>query len=516
MKLHTTRILSMLLALIMLFTLTFTMIACSEEQPDDKPPADNTPGNDTPGDDKPGDDDPKDPVTPPDGPDGPDGPDQPEDPYASYNIPDSLPERSFRSEGTDEFVIACQDDMVHFFWVEDYDGGIVDNAVFRSVAAVEQRFDVEVSAYQASGNQAIKTGILTQDGSFDFAFMLDVTASGFSLENLFVNLYDLNSLDFSKPWWPAPSVEALTYQNKMYLGSSTMSYLGLGQTFLTYFNKTIFTDHELEYPYEAVMAGEWYLEDMIELAEGYGDYFGNNDIKDPDDTFGFLCPNGFYGWFESFGIEMVTKEDDVLVLNAHCEEAYELIENVHYMLLESELGYTDSEQIVNEMFSNNQAMFVYGKLRNAYDVFRYHDVDYGILPVPKLNEDQQDYHSAYTDRFFVVPASSVSGKDKQDIGFILEALSAEGYRIIYPAYYEEAMQNRYSTDAESKQILAMLHSRRVIDFAYVYTNGKCFTRSLVTLIIEKQSKDYASLLANGQTAAEEKLRELETLFSELN
>ncbi len=512
MKIRILRAMSLLLALLMLFSLSLTMMGCSEEQPDDNPPADDTPGDDKPGDDKPGDDkpgedDPQEPVTPPD---------NPEDPYASYNIPDSLPERSFRSEGIDEFIIACQDDMVHYFWVEDYDGGIVDNAVFKSVAAVEQRFDVDVSAYQAANSQSIKNGITVQDGSFDFAFMLDVTASGFSLENLFTNLYNLESLDFSQPWWPAPSVAALTYQNKMYLGSSTMSYLGLGQTFLTYFNKTIFEDHELAYPYQAVMEGNWYLEDMIELSENFGDYFGNNDLKDPEDTFGFLCPNGFYGWFESFGIEMVKKEGDELILNAHCEEAYELIENVHYLLLESDFGYTDTENTVNQMFSNNQAMFVYGKLRNAYDVFRFHEVDYGILPVPKLNEDQEDYCSAYTDRFFVVPSSSVNGKDVQDIGFILEALSAEGYRTIYPAYYEETMQNRYSTDAESKQILAMLHKYRVIDFAYVYTSGKCFTRSLVTLIVEKQSKDYASLLSTGLPDAEAKLEELRNLFSELD
>ncbi len=515
MKLHTTRILSFVIALVMMLSMAFTMIACSEEEPSDTPPVNDTPTQETPGEDKPGEDKPgeNDPETP-DNP--PESPDTPEDPYAAYNIPDSLPERSFRSEGIDEFVIACQDDMVHFFWVEDYDGSIVDNAVFKSVAAVEQRFDVSVSAYQASSNQTIKNGITTQDGSFDFAFLLDVTASGFSLENLFTNLYNLDSLDFSKPWWPAPSIEALTYQGKMFLGSSTMSYLGLGQTFLVYFNKTLFTDIELEYPYEAVMAGEWYMEDMIELSENFGYYFGNNDVKDPDDTFGFLCPDGFYGWFESFGIEMVKKDGDDLILNAHCEEAYELIENVYYLLHDSDYGYTNSEATVNEMFSNDQSLFIYGKLRNAYDVFRYHEVDYGILPVPKLNEDQVDYHSAYTDRFFVIPSSPVSGKNEQDIGFILEALSAEGYRTIYPAYYEEAMQNRYATDAESKQILAMLHQYRVIDFSYIYTSGMCFTRALVTLMIEKQSKDYASLLADGLSQAEAKLIELENLFAELN
>jgi hypothetical protein len=264
------------------------------------------------------------------------------------------------------------------------------------------------------------------------------------------------------------------------------------------------------------MAGDWYLEDLIELAEGYGNYDENNDIKDAEDTFGFLAPNGFYGWFESFGIELIKKESDDLILNASCEEAYDLIEDVHYIIIESDGGYTDTEQVVNDMFANNQSMFVYGKLRNAYDVFRYSQVDYGILPVPKLNEDQENYNSAYTDRFFVIPASSVSGKDAQDIGFLLEALSAQGYRTIYPAYYEEAMQNRYSTDAESKQILSMLHKYRVISFSYIYGGKECYSRALNTLIAERQSKDYASFLAEGADKAEQKLVTLRELFSGLN
>ena len=173
-----------------------------------------------------------------------------DDTYAAYNIPDSLPTRSF---GKDTFTIACQDEgMIQFFFVEEMDGSVVDKAVYKSVSAVEERFEVNVDAFTVTNHQVIKNGIMTQDGSFDFAFMLDVTSSGYSLENLFVNLYDLEHLDFSKPWWPAPSVKALTFQDKMYLGSSTMSYLGLGQTFLVYFNKTLFDDNGIDYPYQDV------------------------------------------------------------------------------------------------------------------------------------------------------------------------------------------------------------------------------------------------------------------------
>jgi hypothetical protein len=258
------------------------------------------------------------------------------------------------------------------------------------------------------------------------------------------------------------------------------------------------------------------MEDMIGIAEAFYTDTQGNDIKDAEDVYGFIAPGKFYGWFESFGIEMVKKEGDELVLNAHCTEAYDLVEYVYEMIVEKDMGYIDDEAVVNEMFAQGQSTFIYGKLRVAHDVFRQQEIDYGILPVPKLNEDQENYYSAYTDRFFVVPSTSVSGKDAQDIGFILEALSAEGYRTIYPAYYEVAMQGRYSKDEESKRILTMLHPLRVIDFAYVYTGDKCFTRSLVTLIAEKQSSDYASHLGNGTSAANEKLDELMEKFKELN
>ena len=127
MKSNKLRLLSLLLSLIMLLSLAALMIGCNEETPNNNENANNQ-GNNQNGN----------------------------NPYESYNVPDSLPERSFASEGLDEFIIACQDDMVNFFWVEDYDGGSVDNAVYRSVSAVEERFGTTVTAYQASGNQAIK------------------------------------------------------------------------------------------------------------------------------------------------------------------------------------------------------------------------------------------------------------------------------------------------------------------------------------------------------------------------
>ena len=62
----------------------------------------------------------------------------------------------------------------------------------------------------------------------------------------------------------------------------------------------------------------------------------------------------------------------------------------------------------------------------------------------------------------------------------------------------------------------MLHKYRVISFSYVYGGKECYTRGLSTLLAERQSKDYASYLAEGASAAEQKIADLKELFAELD
>ena len=148
----------------------------------------------------------------------------------------------------------------------------------------------------------------------------------------------------------------------------------------------------------------------------------------------------------------------------------------------------------------------------------YRDVefDYGIIPYPKLDENQEQYYAGYTDRYFVIPNTC---SDTAYVGTILESMSAEGYRQVTPAYFEVALKNRYTKDQTSKEMVDLIKQSMVLDFAYVYGADKWWSRSLYALLRDtnssEHSKDYASYYEKMLPEAEARVELVTTKFEEM-
>jgi hypothetical protein len=104
--------------------------------------------------------------------------------------------------------------------------------------------------------------------------------------------------------------------------------------------------------------------------------------------------------------------------------------------------------------------------------------------------------------------------DTDFVGTIIEAMSAEGYRRVIPAYYEVALKGRYTHDSESVQMLDIIRESAVIDFAYTYGSYAFCTRGLYDLI-QAKSTDYASYYASRLPNAEQRIEELTTFFENM-
>ena len=80
----------------------------------------------------------------------------------------------------------------------------------------------------------------------------------------------------------------------------------LGNTRIILFNKNLFTDLNIDYPYESVLEGTWVFDDFLEICKlGLADLNGDGKINYKDDRFGFT------GWYLSlihiFAINKVAK-----------------------------------------------------------------------------------------------------------------------------------------------------------------------------------------------------------------
>jgi hypothetical protein len=133
--------------------------------------------------------------------------------------------------------------------------------------------------------------------------------------------------------------------------------------------------------------------------------------------------------------------------------------------------------------------------------------------MPKLDETQDQYYGGSTDRPIVVPTTA--SDDLDNIGIVIEALNAEGYKQVYPAYYEVAMKTRYADQTDDAKMIDIVHDNVIIAFTYLYGDFRSvYNIMLENLFTVKPSTDVASWCAKNEKLQTKRVEKLMGFFEE--
>ena len=99
-------------------------------------------------------------------------------------------------------------------------------------------------------------------------------------------------------------------------------------------------------------------------------------------------------------------------------------------------------------------------------------------------------------------------------GMMIEAMSAEGYKRIVPAYYEVALKVKYSQDDESVQMIEIINDASRPSFSWCLENWQGLQMSLYTLIFGSSS-DYASYYAKTVKPAKARIKYVVKCYEKL-
>jgi ABC-type glycerol-3-phosphate transport system substrate-binding protein len=428
-------------------------------------------------------------------------------------ISDDLPDRDFDGR---QFRIFSSPGRETTFYAEEQDGEVINDAIFNAIATTEERFNVDIVNVPSGGddvghNDKIRSTITAGEDAFEIAENHDSLSGGLAVQGLLLNLYDIPYLNYTKPWWPSNAVESLTFRDKMFLASSNFSFRGFHWTRVYFFNKDLLLDYNMEEPYKYVFDGTWTLDRFISMTKDTYEDLNGNSQRDDEDLFGYVAKGPIYCYLEQYRLNPVIKtEDGGLELGVNNERTLTLVEKMYSLLHESKGGMIRDFATTEKIFSSKRALFAHGYISNAVDIYRYTDVNYGIVMQPKLDESQDSYYGEYTDRFMLFPITSL---DTDFSGMIFEAMSAEGYKQIFPAYYEIALKQKFTYDDESVQVLDIINEVRVIDFSYVYIpdiNG-----ILNMLFYNNPSRDFSSLYAKTEKSLNAKLNQIIKSYEKL-
>jgi len=435
-----------------------------------------------------------------------------EDPLA-----DNLPETDM--EGwTFRMAIFGNANIRSYAYAEELNGNVVNDAVHTKITNVEDRFNTDIVLTEACLNdkndQAVLIkSIIAGEDSCEIGQGHDISMANASLEGYFLNVYDIPHLDFEKPWWMPATLESMTILDQMYLMFNNISYQNLMDTRVMYFNKNLMDDMGMEYPYETVYEGKWTMDELVKLSDSaYIDLNGDGK-SDKNDQFGFICPGYFYACMEPFKVEPYCKDENgALYYDLDVERVSSLVEK-YYNLLFGVGGLKSDYATCNKIFTENRALFYYENLDTAVPDFADSEVVFGILPMPKLDESQDQYYGGATDRPIAVPIT-VQKENMDNIGIVTEALNAEGYKNVYPAFFEVAMKSRYADQSDDAKMLDIIHDNVIISFTYLFGDFNSAYNVLLGDMLNKSSADVASWDAKKTASETKRVEKLMAFFSE--
>lgn len=346
---------------------------------------------------------------------------------------------------------------------DDQNGEPVNDALYYRTLLIEDKFGVKIVDTDIDLDP-IKNTISSGEDAFtiatiDLSHIMSMVNAGYAID-----FHDIDTIDLSMPWWDQNAQEKLSFDGHLYYTFSDFLITGLDNSRATYFNKSLITDLSLENPYELVREGKWTIEKMRTMAVTAVRSLDGDDKITVNDRVGIA--NNATTFYEAMltgcNAEIVKQGDDGIPYFC-CFNESEFFINVYQTLL-SQFG-TDNLYLITStedgrnMFINGNALFTVDTLMMA-SKSRQEDVDFGILPIAKFNESQEDYmHVSPNPHSIMVP---VTTKDVSRTGVLLEALSyysspAYSDDALIPSYYEIALKYKSSTDNESAEMLSIIH-----------------------------------------------------------
>ena len=364
-------------------------------------------------------------------------------------------------------------------------GNLIKDAQFARNQAVEDRFNVNIEVvYNGTYSEVtdyVSKSVLSGSDEFDLLMGQVMATGGLVTKKVFLNWYDIEHINFDKPWWYSSNKNELTYNGKAPIAISHLNYSAVSGAYCMIFNKNLAVSYELGDLYKIALDGKWTFDKLIEMIKDiYVD--DGNDKRDENDFYGFTQMHGTamnsYLW--AFDNPIVAKDEEgVPQISVKSDKIDSIITSLYDFCYNTNGVFYDVENsnektIAPQLFYSKRAIFMMGSVSSgASENLRNFEDDYGMLPMPKFDENQTTYKTMVGGHHTCLAVPKTC-KDTEFVGTIVEALSAESCKTVTPTLYEIALKTRYLRDSESKEIMDIIIDGTNCDFGSVYDNWKGF------------------------------------------
>lgn len=360
---------------------------------------------------------------------------------------------------------------------------------------VETRFNVVIEEAVTTSDQTmltlVRNAVMSNSPDYDIVMPYIPDAATLALEDSFYLLNDMQYVDLKNPCWDSNATESLSINNKNYFITGDISLLSLACTHAIVFNKGIVSKNSLENPYNLVNEGKWTIDKLQEMARLVtADIDGTSGMSHKD-RYGFLINNNFVtSMYVGSGHTLTGKDaNDVPYISIiqESQTAFPIFDKIFQLVNDTTAtGQIDNTastyytsavadgssvwDVATESVANELALFRAMSIIDIIDLGEY-DCNFGILPIPKYDEPQDNYHSLVSTIYASSVAIPVSAPDAEMSSIVAQAMCEASTDTTKDAYVEVILKLRKIQDNESESMLDKIFAERVYDLGIIYNWG---------------------------------------------
>ena len=396
---------------------------------------------------------------------------------------------------------------------EDADD-VISAAVYNRNLSICERLNVNLEAETVvvpNAGEKVRSAVIAGEDAYDVVGLYQYYSGHLAPDGIMLDLNTLPHNNFEREYWGGKYMNSMAYKGILFWATGDIALRYTGGVYCTFVNADMALDvlPEVDF-YDTVLEGNWTLDTFNELSElAYSDLNGDGKA-DAEDRFGSSM--SMEDPIDGMAIASMVRwselaEDGTPYITLDNERTYEFYDKMYKLVCENP-GFwkanSDDNKTVMTMFANGNVMMTVNKLFQSGIYLREMDQKFYILPAPKLNAEQAHYNTILHDSctLFGLPKTN---SQPEATSAVLEALAAESYKVVSPAYYEVALKAKYTRDAESAQMIDLIRENITADFAFQYSNYLNNIAHIFRTQLNSKQQQLASYVAKQVSGWDKKL-----------
>ena len=383
---------------------------------------------------------------------------------------------------------------VNEVWAEESDGTPLNDAIFNRNSAAEELINIKITPIWGDNDENIRNQVKTEitAGVTEYDTVLNRMdyLGPQAQEGMYLNLMDIDTIDVTNSWWDKNIVDTFTlFKSKLYWITGDINVFDDFAVEVIFANKSILEDNGLSLPYSEVIEGTWTIEKMYQMAKACErDIDGDGKIIAGKDIVGHAEGNDHIKhWIYAMGEKSCDIDaDGVLTVNVLTESHIKAIDTLFSYMVDKQMTYTSGW----DNFITGNIVFA-GAMLGPINSFRDMEDDFGVVPMPKLDEAQENYGNYVSNGWTTAYAIPMTNPDPERTGTILEVLCGFSTDTLRSALYDVLFAAKLVRDTESVEMLNIIFDSKSYDWAVDFSWGGNFA-NLYNGLYSSKNNNYVS------------------------